>query len=143
MKLVLATLLGSFACLLTGTAIAIAMQSYIAPQLVPHIRTETEGLLFPSLFAGYFVIGAMLVAVGSLTEVANRSWPWVFKMGATLGLAVFLGDHLITAGWSQLAAIPMAISGIFDALSIVVGFACVGFVLKRGTLRDGHAAKQQ
>lgn len=141
MKLVLATLVGSFACLLTGTAIAIAMQSYIAPQLVPHIRTETEGLLFPSLFAGYFVIGAMLVAVGSLAEVADRSWLWVFKMGTTLGLAVFLGDHLITAGWSRLAAIPMAISGIFDALSIVVGFASVSFVLKRGSMRDGNAVQ--
>lgn len=68
-----------------------------------------------------------------ITDVAHKSWAWVFKTGAVLGLAIFLGDHLITAGWSKLAAIPMAISGTLDALSVVAAFAAVAFVLKHGT----------
>ena len=64
-------------------------------------------------------------------------------MGAALGLAIFLGDHLITAGWSRLSAIPMAISGALDALSIVASFAAVCFVLKRGTLKQDQHFQQQ
>lgn len=92
MKPVLATLVGAFTCLFTGTIIAIAMQPFIGPLLTPHIRTEAEGLLFPSLLTGYFVVGAMLVAIGVLTEASEKSWLWIFKMGAALGLAIFLGD---------------------------------------------------
>jgi len=140
MKLVIATLVGTIVCLITGTIIAIAMQPFIGPLLAPHIRTEAEGLLFPSLLSGYFVVGAMLVAIGVLTEVSGKSWLWIFKMGIALGLAIFLGDHLITAGWSRLSAIPMAISSALDALSIVASFAAVSFVLKRGAVPEAHAA---
>lgn len=143
MKPVLATLVGAFTCLFTGTIIAIAMQPFIGPLLTPHIRTEAEGLLIPSLLTGYFVVEAMLVAIGVLTEASEKSWLWIFKMGAALGLAIFLGDHLITAGWSRLSAIPMAISGALDALSIVASFAAVCFVLKRGTLKQDQHFQQQ
>lgn len=138
MKFIAAILAGTIACLVTGTMIAIAMQPFIAPHLAPHIRTEEQGLLFPALLSGYFVIGAMLTILAALTEVSSRSWTWVLQTGAVVGLAVFLGDHLITAGWSQLAAVPMAVSGVLDSLSVLFGFCGVAFVLKRSTL-TAHA----
>ncbi|HKK29178.1 MAG TPA: hypothetical protein VKA18_02140 [Alphaproteobacteria bacterium] len=131
MKLVIAAFAGSIVCLVTGTIIAILMQPYIAPHFGTHIRTEEQGLLFPALLAGYFVIGATLTWVAMLTDASAKSWPWVLQTGAALGLAIFLGDHLITAGWSQLAAIPMTISGTLDALSIVASFCAIALVLKR------------
>jgi len=133
MKFIGAFLAGAMACLITGTMIAIAMQPFVAPHLAPHIRTEEQGLLFPALLSGYIVIGAMLTILAVLTGASSRSWTWVLQTGAVVGLAIFLGDHLITAGWSQLAAVPMAVSGVLDSLSVLAGFSAVTFVLKRST----------
>lgn len=134
MKVIGAFFAGTLVCLVTGTVIAIAMQPFVAPLLAPHIRTEDQGLLFPALLSGYVVFGAMLTALAVLTEASGKRWIWVLQTGAVVGLAIFLGDHLITAGWSQLAALPMAASGILDSLSILAGFCAVTFVLKRGAM---------
>ena len=119
------------ACLVSGTAIAIGMQPFIAPLLAPHIRTEEMGLHFPALLSGYVVLALGMIALAVLSDAASRGWGWVMQTGAVLGLTVFLGDHLITAGWSQLAAGPMAVSGVLDALSVLAGFVAGVWVLKR------------
>lgn len=119
------------ACLVSGTVIAVAMQPFIAPLLAPHIRTEEMGLNFPALLSGYVVLALGMIALAVLADAASRSWSWVLQTGVVLGLTVFLGDHLITAGWSQLAPGPMAVSGVLDALSILAGFAAGVWVLKR------------
>lgn len=64
MKLLFATVAGTLACFISGTIIAIAMQPWVGPMLAPQIRTEEMGLLFPSLIAGYFVVGLMLAILG-------------------------------------------------------------------------------
>lgn len=131
MRYLIATIAASLATLVSGTVIAISMQQIIAPYFVGHIRTEEQGLLFPSLIAGYFVIGAVLTYLATRLEAAQTNWISTLITGTIIGLAIFLGDHLVTAGWSLLNAPAMAFSGLLDSLSVAAGFCAARYVLIR------------
>jgi len=128
MRFIIAGIAGGFATLISGTIIAIIMQPWVAPHFGEYIRNKEEGLLFPSLIAGYLVIGFCLSYVLSRLRVEDMKLSQIFSLGAVMGLAIFLGDHLITAGWSRLNAGAMAFSGLLDSLSVVVGFWIVSLV---------------
>lgn len=128
MRFTIAGIAGGFATLISGTIIAIIMQPWVGPHFGEYIRNKEEGLLFPSLIAGYLVIGFCLSYVLSRLRVKDMKLSQIFSLGAVMGLAIFLGDHLITAGWSRLNAGAMAFSGLLDSLSVVVGFWIVSLV---------------
>ena len=103
-----------------GAAIAMAMSPVVAPLFGAYVRDPNkEGLNAPSLMAGYVVIALVLAMlhrqVQPLSRVASA------QLGLTLGTAVFLGDHLVTAGWSSIPALPMLISGLLDPAQVAVG----------------------
>jgi hypothetical protein len=129
MRYVIAGIAGGFATLLSGTIIAIMMQPLLAPYFGELIRKENEdGLLFSSLIAGYLVIGLSLSYFAPRLGVINMRLSQIFTLGMVSGLAIFLGDHLVTAGWSRLNPIAMTLSGLSDSLSVAVGFWVVTLV---------------
>jgi hypothetical protein len=129
MRFIIAGIAGGFATLLSGTMIAIMMQPLMAPYFGELIRKEHEdGLLFPSLIAGYLVIGLSLSYLAPRLGMINMKLSQIFTLGAVMGLAIFLGDHLVTAGWSRLNPIAMTLSGLVDSLSVVVGLLVVTLV---------------
>lgn len=129
MRFTIAGLAGGFATLISGTIIAIIMQPWVAPYFAGHIRKENEdGLLFPVLIAGYLVIGFVLSYLAPKLGVKNMKQTQIVTLGLAIGLAIFLGDHLVTAGWSRLNAGAMAFSGVLDSLSVMVGFWVVSLV---------------
>lgn len=42
-----------------------------------------------------------------------------------LGTAAFLGDHLVTVGWSKLPALQMLLLGLVDKLAVMTGVIVV------------------
>lgn len=131
MRFTIAGIVGGLVTLISGTLIAILMQPVLTPYFGELIRKEGEdGLLFPSLMSGYFVIGFCLTYLAPKLGVLNMKWSEICVLGAVMGLSIFFGDHLITAGWSRLSAQAMMISGMVDSLSVVFGFAAIAFVLR-------------
>jgi hypothetical protein len=133
MRYTIASLAGALATLISGSIIAIIMQPWMAPHFGEFIRTKEEGLLFPSLIGGYLVIGFCLSYLASNMKIKDIDIVRILIIGAVMGLAIFLGDHLITAGWSRLNAGAMAISGLLDSLSLIVGFLVVSLVYRYKT----------
>ena len=119
----------------SGSIIAIAMGPWIAPTFGEMIRNpESDGLHWPSLLGGYLVISIVLVW---LMQSINSQSPWqAILLGLNLGLAVFLGDHLVTAGWSKLPALSMLISGILDSLAVIVS-SIILYLLTHNTAETG------
>lgn len=90
MRFTIAGLLGGLTTLIFGTIIAMSMQPLLAPYFGALIRKEGEdGLLFPSLLAGYFVIGFCLAYLALKLDVLNMKWSQILLTGAVLGLAIF------------------------------------------------------
>ncbi len=131
LKTILIGLFGALVTLVTGTIIAIAMQPYIAPQMIGMIRTEEQGLLFPSLVSGYLIIGLVGAFLLQETELYRKEISRQMASFLLIGLAIFLGDHLITAGWSQLPVVPMAISGVLDSFSVLAGLLAMSVIYRK------------
>ncbi|MGH1347748.1 MAG: hypothetical protein ACRBN8_39705 [Nannocystales bacterium] len=123
-RVLLAVLAGFVACLVVGTLVAMAMGPFIAPRFGAHIRDpNTDGLLMPALLAGYAVVAAGLVWLQRIAPPAGVAI--AVRRGLVLGLVVFVGDHLVTAGWSRLDALAMLVSGVADALAVAfAAWAC-------------------
>ena len=131
MRFIIAGIVSSFATLISGTIIAILMQPFVAPYFGDIIRKENEdGLLFPSLIAGYFIIGFCLSYLAPKLGVTSMKLFQILTLGAVMGLAIFLGDHLVTAGWSRLNAGAMFFSGLLDSISVAVGFLVTSLVYR-------------
>ena len=130
MRFTLAAFAGTFGALVAGTLIAILMQPWIAPQFGEYVRTEADGLLFPSLIGGYIVIGACLAYLAPKLNLAQSPILEIVITGLVIGIAIFLGDHLITAGWSYMPVGPMVYSGILDSFCIVIALLAVCGVYK-------------
>ena len=130
MYFIIAGLAGSLATLVAGTVIALLMQPWIAPQFGPYVRTESDGLLFPALLSGYLIIGFSLAFISRQCALEKKTTRQVMGLGMVIGLAIFLGDHLITAGWSYLPVGAMAVSGVLDSFAIVAGFMAVYYVYR-------------
>jgi hypothetical protein len=122
---------GFVAMFVTATAIAIAMRPLVAPMFGPYIRTDADGLAFLPLIAGYFVVTLVLAWLLPRVATGLQGWRHGAVVGLALGLAVFLGDHLVTAGWSQLPALPMLISGALDAIAVMAGGAAMALTQPR------------
>lgn len=94
------------------------------------IRTDAQGLAFPSLLGGYFLLTLFMV-IGYKYFSMQGSW---LKKGTAWGLliggAAFLSGHLITAGWSIIPSFPMLISGILDILAPVATGVVIGYVYR-------------
>ncbi len=126
---------GFVAMLVSGSLIAMAMNPLVGPMFGSLVRDpERQGLQVPSLLSGYLVIVIVLTWV--LIELGRPSTWKGAKTGLVLGLGVFLGDHLVTAGWSVLPVTPMAVSGALDALAGGVGGLVLAKIL-RGAQNKG------
>jgi len=111
----------------TGALIAMAMGPVVGPSFGALLRDPArDGLNLPALTGGYLVISIVLgllctrLGVSSVREGAT--------LGLTLGLATFLGDHLVTSGWSTMPVGAMALSGLLDPLSVAAAGAALAFV---------------
>lgn len=116
---------------LSALSAMLVLQPTINHLLLPHIRSQEEGLNFPSLTMGYLII-----TLGILFTLKNfkagRGWlQKSFYVGASIGLSVCLGDHLVTAGWSKLHMGAMAFSGIVDTIPLLSATVCMGYFLRK------------
>lgn len=94
------------------------------------IRTDAQGLAFPSLLSGYFLL-TLLMVIGY--RYFSMQGPWLKKgvaWGLLIGGAAFLSGHLITAGWSVIPSFPMLISGILDMLAPIATGVVIGYVYR-------------
>lgn len=131
MRFVVAGVLGAIGALVSGIVISIPIHPYVIPLLGEFVRPEAQGPYFPSLLSGYLVLGFAMAYLAPKLSVTKMSLVQVLTAGAAIGLAVFFAGHLITSGWSRLPAGVMAVSGLFDSLSIVFGFWVVAYVYRR------------
>lgn len=117
-----------------ATALAIGiLQPIVSPMFGVYIRTNADGLDFAPLFVGYFIITTVLVWLMPLVNSGHSGWLHGAVVGLGLGTAVFLGDHLVTAGWSKIPALPMLLSGFIDTLAVMAGGIVVAVVQQSGT----------
>jgi len=121
MKFVLPLSTGYVVTNVVATALAVTMRPFVSPKFGSYIRTDTDGLAFAPLLVGYFVITSVLVWLMPRVESGRSGWRHGAVVGLALGAAVFLGDHLVTAGWSKLPALPMLLSGLVDELAVMAG----------------------
>lgn len=116
-RTLLAGLAGFLTSVLVGTMVAMVMGPFIAPRFGIHIRDpEVDGLLMPALLAGYGIITAGVLWLQRIAPPVDARA--AIRRGLVLGLVVFVGDHLVTAGWSQLDAFAMLVSGFADAIAV-------------------------
>ncbi len=114
----------------SGSLVAAAFGPFLAPRFGELIRDpQADGLLFPALLAGYGVIAAALVSL--YQSMPLQDWAGVLRLAGTLGIAVFVGDHLVTAGWSHLELWAMLLSGGADVLAVVVAGLVMHLVWRR------------
>lgn len=134
MKWILPVGLGYVVTNVVATALAVAMlQPLVSPMFGVYIRTDADGLAFAPLLAGYLVITIVLVWLMPRVNTGRLGWRHGAVVGMVLGTAVFLGDHLVTAGWSKIPAVPMLLSGLVDTLAVMVGGIVVAVVQRRQT----------
>ena len=113
------------------TLAVVILQPFVSPMFGLYIRTDLDGLSFAPLLAGYLVITIALVWLMPLVKSGRSDWLHGAAVGLVLGAAVFLGDHLVTAGWSKLPALPMLLSGLVDALAVMASGIVVAVVQQR------------
>lgn len=125
---VLAAVGGFVTMFFAASGIAVAMRPWIGPMLAPYVRSDSEGLAFVPLISGYIVIAAVVGWLSPRVESGQRGWRHGAFVGLSVGVPVFLGDHLVTAGWSKLPALPMVLSGLMDSLSVGAGGIVVALI---------------
>lgn len=132
MKWVLSLGAGYVVTNIAATTLAVViLQPMISPMFGSYIRTDADGLAFAPLLVGYLVITIILAWLMPRVKSGRSGWLHGAVVGLVLGTAVFLGDHLVTAGWSRLPAVPMLLSGIVDALAVMTGGVVVAVVQQR------------
>lgn len=116
---------------LSALSAMLVLQPTINHLLLPHIRSQEEGLNFTSLTMGYLVITLGILFILKNFK-AGRGWiQKSFYVGSSMGLSVCLGDHLVTAGWSKLHMGAMAFSGIVDTIPLLLATMCMGYFLRK------------
>lgn len=136
-RMIISLAAGYVVTFVVATISAIAMRSLISPLFGAYIRTDADGLAFLPMVTGYLAVAAALVWIVSRVKTSATGWLHGAMVGAVLGSAVFLGDHLITAGWSKLPALPMLISGVIDIVAVIAGGSAVGAIACRDHCREG------
>lgn len=136
-RMIISMAAGYVVTFVVATVSAITMRSLVSPLFGTYIRTDADGLAFLPLMTGYLAVAAALVWLVYRVKTRATGWLHGAIVGAVLGSAVFLGDHLITAGWSKLPAWPMLISGIIDILAVIAGGSAIGAIACRDHRREG------
>jgi len=135
----LGTLAAFLAMNVVGALTAMVIAPLVAPQFGGLMRNPArDELQVPALLSGYAVVAIALALLlgGVEAKPPGRS----ARLGLTLGLAVFLGGHLITAGWSVMPVAAMALSGVVDSLAVAFGAAAFSWVLLvRTKAENAHA----
>lgn len=112
-----------------ATTLAIGiLQPFVSGMFGSFIRTDADGLAFVPLLAGYLVITVVLVWLVPRVKSGCSGWLHGAVVGLALGAAVFLGDHLVTAGWSKIPELPMFLSGLIDSLAVMTGGVVIAVV---------------
>ncbi|MDX2173859.1 MAG: hypothetical protein SFY56_12120 [Bacteroidota bacterium] len=129
-KQIIATVVGFIATFMANTLLAITI---IGPLLNAKIgisrNPEKDGLNMPSMFTGYLLLTIFLVWL--ILQLKDKTWIQKGLLaGSMTGLAVNIGGHLITSGWSIANATPMLFAGIIDSFATIIGALVIAFILK-------------
>jgi len=100
------------------------------PMFSGTVRTEQEGIHFPSLLSGYFLL-TLLMVISYKNVKAKSNWlKKGFLFGLLTGGIVFVSGHMIVAGWSIIPALPMLISGILDTFSTIATGLAIAYIYR-------------
>lgn len=128
-KFILSALFGFLGLFVANSIVALFL---LGPMLNAYfgsyVRTNQQGLHIPAILSGYIILA---VVMAYLYPKLKWNIGWIKRglaFGLSMGAAVSLGGHLITAGWSTIPAFPMAVSGVIDALTATVGGVIVAFI---------------
>lgn len=129
-KQITATTIGFIATFIANTILAMTI---IGPFLNAKIGIsrdpEKDGLNFPSILIGYFVLTLFMVWLAPL--VKGKTWLQKGLIaGAMTGLAVNVSGHLITAGWSIADGSSMLFAGIIDSFATIIGGIVISYFLR-------------
>lgn len=130
-KKIAALVLGFISTFVANSALAMTI---IGPLLNTRLGIsrdpERDGLNFPSILAGYFVLTIFMIWLTPLVKTKN----WIMQgilVGGTSGLSVFVGGHLIVAGWSIADATAMLLSGLVDSVATIAGGLVIAFIFRK------------
>ena len=108
----------------------------LAPALNESFGTSLrpiESIEFPSLTGGYFIL-SLLMVFGYRYFKFSEHWKINgIVFGVLCGGMTFLSDHMITAGWSILQPVPMAISGMIDILVTLTSGLFIAYIFRNET----------
>jgi len=134
MKWIFPVGVGFVVTIVVATALAIVvLQPFVSSMFGLYIRTDADGLAFAPMLSGYMVITIALAWLMPRVRTGRSGWLHGAVVGMVLGVAIFLGDHLVTAGWSKIPALPMLLSGLVDTLAVMAGGIAVALVERRQT----------
>lgn len=129
-----ATFIAGFIVLyLSAAIISISSNIFLEPMFGAHIRSSRD-VLFVPLVAGYFIVALCLYISLSNFSSGTKKVQKGFIFGAVFGAAVFLGGHIIIAGWSVIAFKPLLISGLLDILPVSLSGAVLGALSKNKSI---------
>lgn len=124
-RYLLAIPVGFFVMFVAASSIAVAMRPLVSPMFGSLVRSDAAGLALGPLLGGYFVVTCALAWLIPRVKCVSVTYRHGAEVGLVVGLAVFLGDHLVTTGWSTLPTKPMLISGCFDSLAVLASGAAM------------------
>lgn len=130
-------IIGLVGVFLVNNIIGILVAKFILTPLLNEKFGSTlrpiEGLEFPSLTGGYFVLSLLMIFGYQFFKFSTNWKTNGIVFGILCGGLTFLSDHMITAGWSILPPTPMFISGIIDILVTITGGLFISYIYRHET----------
>lgn len=114
-----------------GALVALAMGPSIASAFGASIRDPGDLNVLP-LLLGYGVITLQLALLWWVIRPERLAMS--AALGFVLGLAVFLGGHMVITGWAVMPFKEMAISGALDAFAVAAGAMAMHMIVQPGAM---------
>lgn len=133
-KNIIATVLGFFVTLFANTLLAMFVLQNFSEELLIS-RTLGQGLNFPALLSGYFLVGVFMVWLMNIaykSKDPQETWLQVtIKTGVCTALVFNVASYLVVSGWSIASAPHMLLAALIDSIATILGALAIGFYFKK------------
>jgi hypothetical protein len=129
-KQVIATIVGFIATFIANTALAMTIIGpFFNAKLGISRNPEKDGLNFPAILGGYFLLTLFMVWLTPL--IKGKTWlQRGLTVGIATGLSVNVASYLIVAGWSVADGTAMLFSAIIDSFATILGALVISYFLR-------------
>lgn len=132
MRVVVATIVGFIGMFVTNAIMAAAVIGPFFEERYGEIVASSPQL--PALIGGYLVIAFVMALLYPRLQIGSSWLSRGLLGGALVGLAAFLGTHMVITGYTTIDAAGFVVSGLLDSLGPIVGMLAIGYVY----YRSGH-----